>query len=73
MVEVIKQVEPGNMVPGSKSRIQGEVFSPKSCASGSEEGESLTGLCWRVLPFVNGLGIMRKTAEAAFDVDLHQQ
>lgn len=73
MVEVIKQVEPGNMVPSSKSRIQGEVFSPKSCASGSEEGESLTGLCWPVLPFVNGLGRMRKTAGAAFDVDLHQQ
>lgn len=73
MVEVIKQVEPGNMVPSSKSRIHGEVFSPKSCASGSEEGESLTGLCWPVLPFVNGLVRMMKMGGADFDVDWHQQ
>jgi len=73
VVEVIKQVEPGNMVPSSKSRIPGEVFSPKSCASGSEQGESLTGLCWPVLPFVNGLVRMMKMGGGDFDVDWHQQ
>ena len=61
------------MVPSSKSRIQGEVFSTKSCASGSEEGESFTGLCWPVLPFVNGLGRIREMGGADFDEDLHQQ
>ena len=44
-MEVIKQIEPGSMVPTAKPRLQGEVYSPKSCDPVREEGGGVTGLC----------------------------
>lgn len=45
VVEVIKQIEPGSMMPTAKPRLQGEVYSPKSCDPGREESDGVTGLC----------------------------
>ena len=45
VVEVIKQIEPGSMMPTAKPRLQGEVYSPKSCDPGRDEGNCATGLC----------------------------
>ena len=44
MVEVIKQIEPGSMMATAKPRLQGEVYSPKSCDPGREEGDGVPGL-----------------------------
>ena len=46
MVEVIKQVEPSPLMTSAKPRIQGEIYSSKSCASVSDERESMAGVCF---------------------------
>jgi len=43
VVEVIKQIEPGSMMPTAKPRLQGEVYSAKSCDPGRDEGDGVTG------------------------------
>lgn len=43
VVEVIKQIEPGSMVPTAKPRLQGEMYSPKPCDPVREEGGGVTG------------------------------
>ena len=43
VVEVIKQIEPGSVMPTAKPRLQSEVYPPKSCNSNREEGDTVTG------------------------------
>lgn len=43
VVEVIKQIEPGSVMPTAKPRLQSEVYPPKSCNSNREGGDSVTG------------------------------
>lgn len=44
VVEVIKQVEPGPLMPTAKPRVQAEVFTPKSPGAERVESDSVAGL-----------------------------
>lgn len=53
MVEVIKQIEPGSMMPSAKPRLQGDMYTSKSCDPGREEGDGATGSCLRFYMFAS--------------------
>ena len=55
VVEVIKQIEPGSVMPTAKPRLQSEVYPPKSCNSNREGGDSVTGYQSSLYMFLTAL------------------